>query len=126
MQDVIWWGSQAEDGPSQRRVHVRIGESELSSSRSVRWAKEVVNALVSGLSDGRFGSPKRPAWRNCPICGECATLKYRGRFCVGCEACIKSTCGRCGFVECACLGGPFFDRTQTPGVSELERKRVGS
>lgn len=122
---VIWWGSQAEGGSSQRRVHVRVGESELSSSSAVRWAKEVVNALVSGLSKGRFGSPKRPGGRVCPVCGEVANLRYRGSACLGCDACIKSTCGRCGFAECACLGGPQVERPLRV-VSELERKRVGS
>ncbi len=116
---VEWYGSQLDDGPTRRRVHVGVGESEMSSSHAVQWAKDVLNAMVSGLSAGRIG--RRVRGIPCPHCGSVANLRFRGSTLLGCDSCIKGTCGRCGFAQCSCLGGPRVERAP----SELDRKRVG-
>lgn len=54
---IEWWGTGHLD-KSTRSVHVQIGPGTLvSTDRSVQWARIVINAMVFGLSRGKFGSP---------------------------------------------------------------------
>jgi hypothetical protein len=60
---IEWSGSEWPD-KSCRAVHVKIGKfTEVVSDRPVTWARHILNAMVSGLTRGRFGSPVNRAWQ---------------------------------------------------------------
>lgn len=52
-----WSGLGSPDG-SSRRVQLVVSElSVIVSDSAVQWARMVINALVFGLSKGRYGAP---------------------------------------------------------------------
>lgn len=52
-----WTGLGSPDG-SSRRVQLVVSElTMIVSDREVQWARTVINAMVFGLSKGRYGAP---------------------------------------------------------------------